>query len=67
MIFPSSLQQNLSQKKPKGLPTFWAILKKPNPYVKTALPKFWATFGKFGLLYTPTSGHTAVIDHAQPS
>ena len=27
-------------------------------YVKTALTTFWATFGKIGLLFTPTSGHT---------
>ena len=27
-------------------------------YVKTATFTFWATFGKFGLLFIPTSGHT---------
>ena len=30
-------------------------------YVKTALTTFWATFGKIGLLFTPTSGHTGHI------
>ena len=30
------------------------------PHVKTALATFWATFGKIGLLFTPTSGHTGI-------
>ena len=29
-------------------------------YVKTALTTFWATFGKIGLFFTPTSGHTGI-------
>ena len=32
---------------------FWAIFKN-----LTALATFWATFGKNGLLFTPTSGRT---------
>ena len=45
-FFESSWQQKFYQKKPKWLATFWAILKKPHSYVKTALSTFWTTFGK---------------------
>ena len=37
---------------------FWGNFEKLNSYAKTALVTFQATFGKFGLLFTPTSGHT---------
>ena len=39
---------------------FLGYFEKLHSCVKTALATFWATFGKLiGLLFTPTSGHTA--------
>ena len=38
---------------------FLGYFEKPHSYVKTALATFCATFGKIGLLFTHTSGHTA--------
>ena len=29
-------------------------------FEKPAFSTFWATFGKIGLLFTPTSGHTGI-------
>ena len=46
----------------KEAQNYWQLLgyfEKPYSFVKTALATFWATFGKIGLLFTPTSGHTA--------
>ena len=40
---------------------FLGYFEKPHSYVKTELATFWATFGKIGLLFTPTSGHTGHI------
>ena len=37
---------------------FLGYFENPHSYVKTALATFWPTFGKIGLLFTPTSGHT---------
>ena len=37
---------------------FFGLFEKPHPYVKTELATFCTTFGKIGLLFTPTSGHT---------
>ena len=37
---------------------FLGYFDKSHSNVKTALTTFWATFGKIGLLFTPTSGHT---------
>ena len=39
---------------------FLGFIKKTHSCVKTALSTFWVTFGKIGLLFTPTSGHTAL-------
>ena len=36
--------------------TFWAFLKQ-HLQLKPAIAAFWATFGKIGLLFIPTSGH----------
>ena len=47
-IFESSCQQKLPNKYPKVLSTCWDILK-----------TIAATFGKFGLPYVATFGHTA--------
>ena len=33
--------------------------------IKSAASTFWATFGKNGLLFIPTSGHTAVATLSQ--
>ena len=40
---------------------FLGYFEKHHSCVKTALATFWATFGKIGLLFTPTSGHTGHI------
>ena len=40
------------------LATFWAIAEKIAFVAKTAVGPFWPTFGKIGLLFIPTSGHT---------
>ena len=37
---------------------FLGYFEKPHSYVKTAMDTFWATVGKVGLVFTPTSGHT---------
>ena len=47
----------------KEAQNYWQLLgyfEKPYSFVKTALATFWATFGKIGLLFTPTSGHTGI-------
>ena len=46
------------QKYPKYLMVFGSILKTINFDVKTALATFWETFGKIGLLFILTLGHT---------
>ena len=38
--------------------TFVAILKNVTFQVKTDVTTFWATLGKFGMLFTSISGHT---------
>ena len=38
--------------------TFLGYFETTHSYVKTVLATFWATFGKIGLLFPPTSGHT---------
>ena len=39
--------------------TFWPVLKHTTTfYVKTAATSFGPTFGKIGLLFIPTFGHT---------
>ena len=38
---------------------FLGYFEKPHSFVKTALATLRATFGKNGLLFTSTSGHTA--------
>ena len=47
------------QKWPKYFIAFRAIYENVNFYVKPAVASFWATVGKFGLLFIPTSAHTA--------
>ena len=47
----------------KRIPNDWQLLGlfwKPHSYVKTSLATFWATIGKIGILFTPTSGHTGL-------
>ena len=41
---------------------FLGCFEKVTVAVKTSVPTFWATFGKFGLLFILLSGHT-VQDH----
>ena len=38
--------------------TFCAVFENDNFKVKTAMASFWATFGKIGQLFIPSSGHT---------
>ena len=40
---------------------FWGNFEKPYSYVKTDVASFWATLETFGLLFTPTSGHTGYV------
>ena len=42
---------------------FFAVLKTFHFSVKTALTTFWANFGKFGLIFIFTSGHTGSWFH----
>ena len=37
---------------------FLGYFEKPHSYVKTAVATSWVTFGKIGVFFNPTSGHT---------
>ena len=58
-IFEIYWLQFVLQKLPKYLIAYWAIYKNVTFKVKPAVTSFWATVRKFGLLFIPTSGHTA--------
>ena len=53
--FPKKVTQIISN--------FLGYFEKPHSYVKTALATSWKIFG---LLFTPTSGHTARRSHLMP-
>ena len=48
-----------SKRSPKLLATF-GLFWKTLFFRKNCIGYFWATFGKIGLLFTPTSGHTGI-------
>ena len=52
----------ISTKRAKMIGNFWGIFEKPHSQVKTAVATFGATLETFGLLFTPTSGHTDDYD-----
>ena len=54
----------ITKKSKKNDWQFLGNVDKPHCYVKNAVATFWKTFGNNGLLFTPTSGHTAGDFHS---
>ena len=52
------LARKFLAKEAQMIVNFLDYFEKTHSWVKTALSTFWSTFGKIGLLFTPTSGHT---------
>ena len=57
-FWDSSWQQNLLAKEAQMNGKILGYFEKPHAYVKLELATFWPTFGKIGLLFTSTYGHT---------
>ena len=51
----------ISSKRAQMIGNFLGNFEKPYSYVKTDVASFWATLETFGLLFTPTSGHTGYV------
>ena len=56
--FLKLLARKFLAKEAQMIVNFLDYFEKTHSWVKTALSTFWSTFGKIGLLFTPTSGHT---------
>ena len=61
--FESSWRQLFSEKKPKYVMPFWALLKNIIFLEKNYYGYIWQILEYFGLLFIPTSGHTGWPQH----